>query len=83
MRRRTAKIGKKGSKLHVTNVKIDDLIAPYLGIHDVEMVSWKNACTEESTMRCGASWNLFACWKAREAAKHWRTFWTKSDQVVE
>ena len=32
----TAKIGETGSKLHVTNVKIGDLIAPYLGIHDVD-----------------------------------------------
>ena len=32
----TAKIGETGSKLHVTIVKIGDLIAPYLGIHDVD-----------------------------------------------
>ena len=45
----------QGSKLHVTDVKI----APYLGIHDVDFVSWRNAYTVESTMRCGASWNPF------------------------
>ena len=88
----TAKIGEKGSKLHVTNVKIDDVIAPYLGIHDVDFRVVEKRVhsgvyhavrSELEFLLLVADAKAGAQLKAREAPEHWRTLWTNSDQVVE
>ena len=84
----TAKIGKTGSIFHLTNVKIDDLIAPYLGIHDVDFrVLEKRVLSgvyhavrsELKSFLLVADAKAGAQLQAREATKFWRTLWTNSD----
>ena len=88
----TAKIGRTGSELHVTDVKIDDLIAPYLGIHDVDFRVVEKPVhsgvyhavrSELESFLPVADAKAGAQLKAREATEHWRTLWTNSDQEVE
>ena len=89
----TARIGhgRTDSKLHVTNVKIVDLIAPYLGIRDVDL-RFVEKCvhskvyhavrSELESFLLVADAKAGAQLKAREAPEHCRTLWTNSDQVV-
>ena len=84
----TAEMGKRGSKLHVTNVKIDDLIAPFLGIHDVDFRVVEKRVHSRVYYAVRSELETFCLLLTPrldhlEATEHWRTLWTNSDQVVE